>query len=338
MPAVSVLIPCYNVERYLRQCLDSVVNQTLRDIEIICINDGSTDGTPAILGEYSARDSRILVIDKPNSGYGDSMNQALDAAAGEYIGIVESDDWADADMFETLYDAAKKYDVDMVKSNFYDYRGGESTINEIVPKDADGKVLRLRDNLELMTQIAFIWTGLYRREWLNHEHIRFLPTPGASYQDNSFGFKALACAERAFFTCHAFLHYRRDNETSSIHDKKKVFCICDEFKEIEAFSAAHPSWGRHFQCFVRFLKYNGYLWNFRRLDYPLNKTFACRVSADFREDFEAGLMERSYFKPKHYRRLCLWAFHPTLFFWKETLLSKNGRRKLLSYVGGAHHA
>ena len=90
MPAVSVLIPCYNVEKYLRQCLDSVVNQTLKDMEILCINDGSTDSTPAVIKEYAAKDSRIRVIDKPNSGYGDSMNRALDAATGEYVGIVES--------------------------------------------------------------------------------------------------------------------------------------------------------------------------------------------------------------------------------------------------------
>lgn len=99
MPAVSVLIPCFNVERYVRECLDSVVNQTLGDLEILCINDGSTDATPDILREYAARDARIRIIDKPNSGYGDSMNRGLDAASGEYIGIVESDDRAEPDMF-----------------------------------------------------------------------------------------------------------------------------------------------------------------------------------------------------------------------------------------------
>ena len=126
MPAVSVLIPCFNVERYLRECLDSVVNQTLRDLEIICVNDGSTDATPDILREYAARDSRILLIDKQNSGYGDSMNRALDAASGDYIGIVESDDRADPAMFETLHDLAVKFDCDLVKSNFYSLRGSAS--------------------------------------------------------------------------------------------------------------------------------------------------------------------------------------------------------------------
>ena len=92
-PKVSILVPCYNVEKYLKQCLDSIVNQTLQDIEIICINDGSTDSTLDIIKQYAKNDDRFVVIDKQNEGYGKSMNRGLDAATGEYIGIVESDDW-----------------------------------------------------------------------------------------------------------------------------------------------------------------------------------------------------------------------------------------------------
>ena len=93
-PKVSILVPICNVERYLRQCLDGLVNQTLEDIEVICINDGSTDSSLSIIREYERRDQRIVVIDKPNSGYGDSMNRGIDTARGEYVGIVESDDFA----------------------------------------------------------------------------------------------------------------------------------------------------------------------------------------------------------------------------------------------------
>ena len=99
-PIVSILVPCYNVEAYLRECLDSIVNQTLTDIEIICINDGSTDGTLGIIKEYAAKDKRIKIIDKENEGYGKSMNRGLDAATGEYVGIVESDYLDEPDMFE----------------------------------------------------------------------------------------------------------------------------------------------------------------------------------------------------------------------------------------------
>ena len=112
-PVVSLLIPIYNVERYLPECLDSAIGQSLGDIEIICINDGSTDSSPDIIAQYAAKDPRIKVIDKPNSGYGCSMNMGLHAASGDYIGILESDDFFDPDALETLCDAALKSGADV---------------------------------------------------------------------------------------------------------------------------------------------------------------------------------------------------------------------------------
>ena len=99
-PVLSLLVPIYNVERYLRECLDSAVAQTLEDIEIICINDGSTDNSPAIICEYMQRDARVKMIDKANSGYGDSMNRGLEMARGKYVGILESDDFMVPDALE----------------------------------------------------------------------------------------------------------------------------------------------------------------------------------------------------------------------------------------------
>lgn len=114
MPKVSILMPACNVEKFLRECMDSVVNQTLEDIEIICIDDGSKDATGDILDEYAEKDSRIKVIHKPNSGYGHSMNVGIDNATGEYIGIVETDDFADLNMFEELYAVAKRCNADEI--------------------------------------------------------------------------------------------------------------------------------------------------------------------------------------------------------------------------------
>ena len=131
-PKVSIVVPIYNVEKYLRQCLDSIVNQTLKDIEIICVDDGSKDSSPEIIEEYVKKDSRVKVITKENSGYGNSMNRGFDMATGEYIGIVESDDYADPDMFEKLYDIAKKNDLDIVKSGFYFYYSVPEEKNEKV--------------------------------------------------------------------------------------------------------------------------------------------------------------------------------------------------------------
>ena len=145
-PKVSVVVPIYNVEKYLRQCLDSIVNQTLKDIEIICVDDGSTDSSPEIIQEYAAKDSRVKVITKPNSGYGNSMNRGFDLAEGEYVGIVESDDYAELDMFEKLYQRAEKNKLDVVKSGYYFYYSVPKERNEkieIVSKAREGVTLSL---------------------------------------------------------------------------------------------------------------------------------------------------------------------------------------------------
>ena len=105
---VSLVVPIYNVERYLKKCLDSCTKQTLKDIEIICVDDGSTDKSYDIVKQYARKDKRIVPITKKNAGYGNSMNIGMDKARGEYIGIVESDDYVERDMCEFLYSVAKK--------------------------------------------------------------------------------------------------------------------------------------------------------------------------------------------------------------------------------------
>ena len=116
---VSILIPAYNVEPYIRQCLNSVCNQTLREIEIIIVNDGSKDKTLSIIKEYAKKDERIILIDKKNGGYGMAMNIATQHANGQYIGIVEPDDFISYDMFEVLYKKANEFKLDFVKADFY---------------------------------------------------------------------------------------------------------------------------------------------------------------------------------------------------------------------------
>ncbi|MBL0052071.1 MAG: glycosyltransferase family 2 protein [Bacteroidetes bacterium] len=104
---VSVIIPVYNTELYLNKCLDSVINQTLKEIEIICINDGSKDSSLDILKAYAKKDDRIIIIDKKNGGQGLARNIAIKKATGEYLGFVDSDDWIAHDMFEKMYSSAK---------------------------------------------------------------------------------------------------------------------------------------------------------------------------------------------------------------------------------------
>ena len=126
MPAenikVSIIIPVYNVERYLPKCLDSVINQTLRDIEIICIDDCSTDGSYEILQEYASKDDRIIVLkQETNQGQGVARNRGIDIAKGEYIGFVDPDDWIELDMYEKMYNQAKNLNSEIVICNINRY-------------------------------------------------------------------------------------------------------------------------------------------------------------------------------------------------------------------------
>ena len=304
-PKVSVVIPCYNAKKYLRECLDSVVNQTLKDIEIICVNDGSTDTTLSIIQEYAARDSRIRIIDKNNSGYGDSMNQGFEASTGEYLGIVESDDFAELDMFERLYEAAVKYDLDVCKSGFYRY----STVPEIknmpvltTVRLAGNKVFcpttdfrTPRRQAEFFAATAAIWSGIYRREFIRENHICFNPTPGASYQDVGFCIKVWIKAQRAMFLNCCLLHYRVDNALSSVHDSGKVYCICDEFEDIDIFLQNDPVKREKLRPVLMYAKYNSYTWNYERLTGDAQAAFLHRFYDEFLRHWKDGIIQRPAF-------------------------------------------
>ena len=304
-PKVSVVIPCYNVENFLRECLDSVVNQTLRDIEIICVNDGSTDTTLSILQEYADRDSRIRIIDKKNSGYGDSMNRGFDTAEGEYLGIVESDDFAEPDMFERLYESASKHRLDVCKAGFFQY----SSVPEIknVPILSAARIAGKNifcpttDFPSSQKQAAFfkataaIWAGIYRRDFIRENNIRFNPTPGASYQDVGFSFKVWAKAKRVQFLNCCLLHYRVDNAGSSVHNPGKVYCICDEFAEINRFLQIDPVQLEQLLPVMVSSKYNSYLWNYERLAGNLQTEFLHRFHEEFLQHQQDGTLKKQYF-------------------------------------------
>ena len=314
-PKVSILVPCYNVEKYIRQCMDSVVNQTLKDIEIICINDGSKDHTLSILQEYARKDNRIQIIDKTNSGYGHSMNLGLEKATGEYIGIVESDDFVELDMFETLYNTAKQYDVEVVKSNFYGYitKTDTNTKITVIPTKDEKQVICPRKRQGIFWSMPCIWAAIYKKDFLQSNNIDFLPTPGASYQDTAFNFKVWAMAEKVYLLPDVFLHYRQDNENSSVNNPGKVFCVCDEYHEIEKYAKDKKVYNE-LQYLIPRLKYAAYQWNFERLTFPLNWSFLKVYSKEFLFAFHEHLIDKNLFGKKLYKSVKKIAYYPCLYF------------------------
>ena len=172
-PQVSVIVPIMNVEAYLPKALDSLADQTLEKIEFILLNDGSTDRSLSIMREYAERDPRFRVIDKENTGYGSTMNIGIEAATGEYIGILEPDDYADPIMFERLYREASEHDLDFVKSDYILFTvGRDGTMKEKTVRLSPDKFYYSRTLCPGEEKRVFFfpintWTGIYRREFLN---------------------------------------------------------------------------------------------------------------------------------------------------------------------------
>lgn len=290
---VSVLVPIYNVEQFLPECLDSLVNQTLKEIEIICINDGSKDDSLKIIKSYAKKDKRIVIIDKKNSGYGDSMNQGLKKAIGEYIGIVESDDFIDTEAFSELYRIAKKHDVDVVKANFYEYYGEikkDDAVSNMFLLDQTEKVIDPRKHREIFYQPPCIWAAIYKNSFLKENGIDFLPTPGAAYQDAGFNFKVWSVARKAYFIKRAFLHYRQDNVNSSVKDASKIYCVKDEYDSVEKFLEEKGLMNElgpvAFTC-----RFGGYIWNLHRLNRKAALEFSSVVEADYKRAKEGGYLD-----------------------------------------------
>ena len=336
MPKVSVIIPCYNVEKYLRECLDSVINQTLKDIEIICVDDGSTDSTGRVLDDYASKDCRIKVIHKSNSGYGASMNMGLDMAEGEYIGIIESDDFAEINMFEDLYSLAQEHNADIVKSNWYEYKGDTNTVKIInrFNNFPQYQLINLMDYKDLYTIPSLIASCLYKKAYLEKFNINFLATPGASYQDTSFAAKTLMTASRIVVTDDCYYYYRIDNNASSIKSKDKVFYICDEYKSINTYMEKYPAIKKELEQLKCANQFREYLWNLNRLDESMDKDFFKQFQNEFKEYYNNDVLQDEFYKlyPKKYIKRLI--FNPNKFYRKY---KKNNKNNFISFKKVGNH-
>lgn len=305
MTDISVIVPVYNVEPYLEECLDSLTAQTYRKMEFICINDGSTDHSLTILRGYEKKDARIKVIDKPNEGYGKTMNRGLELAGSPWIGIVESDDFVKPDMFWKLYAAARESEADLVKCNFYKYRakeGKNADYSHEYPENLFGREICPLDNPEIYDAHNSVWAGLYRKSFLDANHIRFSETPGASYQDIAFNFKVLSSVRKMKLIEDALLYYRTDNLQSSVHNPYKIFCMSDEMHEIEAYIREQTKERQEKLwpvCMRK--KFYDYQWNYQRLAPEYQYAFLKQMSEEFTADEKEGKFEKVRWRNENHR-------------------------------------
>lgn len=320
MAKVSIIIPTYNVEMYLVECMESVIHQTLKDIEIICINDGSTDGSLEILKSYAQKDDRIVLVDKENGGYGIAMNIGLEKATGEYIGIVEPDDFVKLDMYESLYQIAKDNDLDFVKADFYRFkRTDEDDMNMVYnrlsknPEDYN-KVFNPSEDTEAIRYIMNTWSGIYKKEFIEKHHIRHNETPGASFQDNGFWFQTFIFATRAMIVDKPYYMNRRDNPNSSVHNREKVYCMNIEYDHIRDILMEHPELWERFKGMYWYKKYNNYIGTIRRIGMEYRREFVERFSAEFKRGLEKKELDPSVFSVAAWKKIQVVAAEPDTFY------------------------
>lgn len=291
-PLVSVLVPVYNVEAYVEDCLRSLLAQDVDGLEVIVINDGSTDGSREIVGRVAQEDERIHIIDKPNSGYGASLNRGLDEAQGTYVGILESDDEMVPGALAALLAIAQDRGADVVKGDYILWWPTDEKrthqAHEVIPGLCEGLV-DTRTDMRVYSIRSTIWSGLYRRDHLLRHGIRFQETPGASYQDTSFNFKVFATSDKTAFMTDPVIRYRQDNASSSIHSSGKAEAVGVEFDEIDRWLDAHPDAVGHDQLVRESLiqRFNAYRWNLDRLDESLVADYLHSIGVQFAA-FEAS--------------------------------------------------
>lgn len=219
MPKVSIIVPIYNVENYLDRCMQSLLNQTLKDIEIIMVDDGSPDNCPRLCDEYAKKDSRIKVVHKENAGLGYARNTGLDVATGEYVAFVDSDDYVSIDMYKTLYNYASDKNIDVIYCGFrkefninhyldisecktYEEYIGES-IKSIIPDFVASPPYEKKEYVHDMS----VWHSIYRREIIISNRIRFMSERDYVSEDIPFQIDFLTCCKKIAFIPNILYYY-----------------------------------------------------------------------------------------------------------------------------------
>lgn len=218
MARVSVVIPVYNIAEHLRQCLDSVTAQTLAELEIICVDDGSTDESPAILAEYARRDGRIQVITQANAGPGAARNAGMARAAGEYLIFLDSDDWLAPDLLEGMAARAHETgaDITICRGVEFDTHTGRELPSGWMLKTQylPGGVFAPEDAADHLFQFTYgwPWDKLYRMEFVRRERLAYPPLRNS--EDLVFVFQSLAAAKKLAILDETLIHHRVNRKAS----------------------------------------------------------------------------------------------------------------------------
>ena len=233
-PLVSIIIPVYNVEKYLDKCIASVVGQTYQNLQIILVDDGSTDRSPAICDDWKERDSRITVVHQPNGGLSRARNAGLKLATGEFVGFVDSDDWIEPNMFETLLSALLETNADIAVGGFEGFTEDSKSITYAQPKSSERSLYSTEETLKRLLLLRgfirnFVWNKLYKRTVLSD--IAF--PEGRLYEDVTWTAQVIGNAKSVVCVNQIFYHYIHRHDSLSHDDQQFVRRLQDELELTE---------------------------------------------------------------------------------------------------------
>lgn len=205
MPKISVIVPVYKTEKFLKKCLNSIISQTLKDIEIICVNDGSPDKSLKILKSYADKDKRIVILNQKNAGVSCARNNGIKIATGKYVSFVDSDDWIDLDFLEKLYNTAEKYDADIAvcgikRLRSYKWKYHLKIKTEELTSNIDRKFL-LCD----VPDKCYVWNKIYKLDKLKASNIEF--EPNVYFEDRCFTAEVLIKLKKLVTVPNTYYNY-----------------------------------------------------------------------------------------------------------------------------------
>lgn len=308
---VSVIVPTYNVRKYIKECLDSILNQTLKNIEIICGDGGSTDGTLEILKEYEKKDNRIKVIYKKGSGYGQSVNECIQNANGEYIGIVESDDAIEKNMYKELYSIAKEKKLDWIRGDIYYYfsqgKDDKRLVKEsiIYENDYYNTILNPQVDYRPYDSLLRTWAGIYKKNFLEENNIKHNETNGGAYQDVGFYLKTLYYAKKVYFLNKAYYMWRQDNPNSTIHydSKRLVEKSLKEWELNKQFLITNKNATKMMWYGFNYKRYYSYLWTLERTNKNDKKRLEKYIKKEIKEAIKNDQISKEFFLPSEWKKM-----------------------------------
>ncbi len=311
-PVVSVIVPVYNVEPYLPQCLDSIVNQTLKNIEIICVNDSSTDNSLNILNHYAEKDPRIKVVTQPNGGAGAARNRGLSLAAGKYLSFLDSDDFFEPDMLELAYNKAvcDKADFVVFQSDQYytdrkEFVSVPWTLREKeIPPYTPFNHRQMTDNI-FKVFVGWAWDKLYDREFVEKNHLRFQEQRTSN--DMLFVFSGVAVAKRISVVKKVLAHQRRDAKDSLSKTRENSWhCFYDALSALRDRLKSEGLYDELEKDYINYALHFS-LWNIRTLAEPTRSRLIEKMKSQWFSDLGIAGKSGDYFynqkEFKEYERL-----------------------------------